>query len=103
MGGLCSSSGFVGFWPMRRESWLASAPAYVLRRAVRGAGWWLLANALAWMLGMPIVFLGASTIGSGASGLGQFAPIWLAMVAAEAVVGAVHGWALVWLVRGDAA
>ena len=67
---------------------LASAQAYVLRRAVREAGWWLLANALAWMLGMPIVFLGASTIGSGASGLGQFAPIWLAMVAAGAVVGA---------------
>ena len=46
---------------------------------------------------------GASTIGSGASGLGQFAPIWLAMVAAGAVVGAVHGRALVRLVRGDAA
>ena len=48
-----------------------------MQRAVREAGWWLLANALAWMLGMPIVFLGASTIGSGASGLGQLAPIWL--------------------------
>ena len=74
----------------------------VAARRARGGGW-LLANALAWMLGMPIVVLGASTTGSGASGLGQFAPIWLATAAAGAVVGAVHGWALVWLVRGDAA
>jgi len=60
----------------------------VLRRAVRGAGWWLLANALAWMLGMPIIFPGARTIGSRASGPEQLALIRLAIVASGAVVGA---------------
>lgn len=64
---------------------------YVLRDHVARAWRWILANALAWAAGMPVVFLGASTAPEGL-------PVWqLALViavtvaAAGAVVGAIHG------------
>jgi uncharacterized protein with PQ loop repeat len=70
----------------------------VLRRYVQKAGWWVLANALAWMLGMVIVFVGTSFIP--AKGITwQLALPLLFVVAAGATVGAVHGFALIWLLR----
>lgn len=71
--------------------WLA------LRRHVTRAGWWIPANAVAWAVGMPVVFLGASVTPDGfveliVTGL-------LTGAAAGAVVGAIHGAALVWLSR----
>jgi hypothetical protein len=70
----------------------------VLRRHARRALWWIPANAAAWALGMPVVFVGASAPPAG--GLpGIIAVGLLTATAAGAVVGAVHGLALVWLAR----
>lgn len=73
--------------------WLA------LRHYVLHAGWWVPANALAWMLGMVVIFIGTSFIP--ASGfIWQIAALLLLfVVAAGAVVGAVHGWFLIWLLH----
>ncbi len=71
----------------------------VLRRYVQKAGWWVLANALAWMLGMVVVFIGTSFIPAGAIALQVALVMLLFIVAAGATVGAVHGLALIWLLR----
>jgi hypothetical protein len=72
--------------------WLA------LRRHVRHAAWWIPANAAAWALGMPVVFIGASSAPTG--GLpGLVATGVLTAAAAGAVVGAIHGLALIWLAQ----
>lgn len=71
----------------------------VLRRYVLKAGWWALANALAWMLGMVIVFIGTSFIPAEAFALQVALLLLLFIVAAGATVGAVHGLALIWLLR----
>ena len=74
----------------------------VLRRFVPHAGRWVLANAAAWAAGMPVIFLAAGNVPPGA-------PPWLialavlgACAAAGALVGAVHGVWLVWLLRARA-
>lgn len=69
----------------------------VLRRHLPRAGGWIGANALAWALGMPVIFLGAHGVAAGAGSL----PLQAALVAATltlagAAVGAVHG---AWLAR----
>ena len=66
---------------------LAAFQVRELGRHVRRAGWWLVANAVAWALGMPLVFAAAS------GGPGARAAVLIA--AAGAVVGATHGLALV--------
>lgn len=69
----------------------------VLRTAsgVRRAWLWLPANSLAWLVGMPVVFLGMGSIPAGAS-VAQAVPIVVAATtAAGAVVGAIHGAILV--------
>jgi hypothetical protein len=72
--------------------WLA------LRHHVRHAAWWIPANAAAWALGMPVVFIGASSVPTG--GLpGLVATGVLTAAAAGAVVGAIHGLALLWLAQ----
>lgn len=71
----------------------------VLRRYIPKAGWWVLANALAWMLGMVIVFIGTSFIPAGEIALQVALLLLLFVVAAGATVGAVHGLALIWLLR----
>lgn len=69
-----------------------------LRRYVsRNALWWLPANAAAWALGMPVVFVGTH-VGATASGSTEIIfAVGLALLAAGAVVGAVHGRVLIWL------
>jgi hypothetical protein len=67
----------------------------VLRQYARRAGWWLPANALAWLCGMPIVFLGMGAIPAGASLLQALPIVVAATAAAGAVVGAIHGLVLV--------
>lgn len=69
----------------------------VLKRTLPRAGWWVLANANAWALGMPMIFLATSFIAAGD-------PPWLiasyvaaGCLTAGLVVGAVHGAWLVWL------
>jgi hypothetical protein len=71
----------------------------VLRRYIPKAGWWVLANALAWMLGMVVVFIGTSFIPAGAFTLQVALLLLLFVVAAGATVGAVHGLVLIWLLR----
>jgi hypothetical protein len=71
----------------------------VLRRYVLKAGWWVLANALAWMLGMVVVFIGTSFIPAGAIALQVALLLLLFIIAAGATVGAVHGLVLIWLLR----
>jgi hypothetical protein len=72
----------------------------VLRRHVRRAVWWIPANAAAWALGMPVVFVGAGSAPAGGL-VGIIATGVLTAAAAGAVVGAIHGLALVWLARQD--
>lgn len=72
---------------------------WVLRRFVHRAGWWLAANALAWACGMPLVFAAAGAVPEGAAPGLVMAAILLTLAAAGAVVGAVHGVALVVLLR----
>jgi hypothetical protein len=75
------------------SQWLA------LRRHLPRAGWWVPANALAWAIGMLVIFIGTSFIP--ATGItGPIALLLLLFVAAAgALVGAVHGLFLVWMVH----
>jgi hypothetical protein len=73
--------------------WLA------LRRHVPKAGWWVLANALAWMIGMVVVFIGTSFIPAEGISLSIALLLLLSVVAAGAAVGAVNGLVLIWLLR----
>jgi hypothetical protein len=75
------------------SQWLA------LRRHVPKAGWWIPANALAWMLGMVMVFLGTSFIPAEGITWPVALLLLLFVVTAGALVGAVHGLALIWLLR----
>jgi hypothetical protein len=74
---------------------LALAQWVILRRYVDNAWWWLPANSVAWLLGMPVVFKAvdlAQKAGSPVQALLIFAG---ALTLTGAVVGAVHGIALV--------
>lgn len=78
---------------------LSFAQWWVLRGKVRRAAWWIPANMLAWLFGMPLIFWGIDL-----SQRGQ--PLWqvlLIMVGvlllAGAVVGAIHGFFLVRMVN----
>jgi len=67
----------------------------VLRRAVHGAWLWIPANCAAWALGMPTVFA-AIDLAQRRTSLGGVLPIIaLGLLLTGAVVGAVHGLALV--------
>ncbi len=78
---------------------LGAAQWLALRRYVPKAGWWIPANALAWMLGMVVVFLGTSFIPAAGMTVPVALILLLFVVAAGAVVGAVHGLVLIWLLR----
>lgn len=78
---------------------LGFAQWLVLRGHVRRAGLWMPANALAWAFGMVVVFVGADLIFAGG-----FVPVDLLLLVptlavAGAGAGAIHGLALVWLLR----
>lgn len=86
--GLGLVAGVVLAWPQWRVLKL-------YRLEVTRSGLWLPANALAWLFGMPLVFLGMDAIPPGA-GVLQAIPIVVAATAlAGAVVGAIHGLILV--------
>ena len=73
----------------------------VLRRRLSGAGGWLAANAAAWALGMPLVFLGADLASRGGP-IPVVAGILAAtLLATGSVVGAIHGLWLVWRLDGQ--
>jgi hypothetical protein len=71
----------------------------VLRRYVAHAEIWIPANALAWGVAMPVVFFGASSTPEGIGVGGLVAIVAVTVILAGAVVGAIHGVALSWLVH----
>ena len=71
----------------------------VLRRHLPKAGWWIVANALAWMIGMVVVFMGTSFIPAEGITLQVALLLLLFVIVAGAAVGAVHGLVLIWLLR----
>jgi len=81
--------GIVGGAILAGPQWL------ILRRHLAGAGWWVLFNAAAWAAGMPIAFAAVSAVIDG-RGIAIAAGL---LLATGAVVGAIHGLGLVWLVR----
>jgi hypothetical protein len=84
---------------MAEGSILGAAQWLALRRHVPKAGWWIPANALAWMLGMVVVFLGTSFIPVEGITVPVALLLLLFVGAAGAVVGAVHGLVLIWLLH----
>jgi hypothetical protein len=80
---------------------LSFAQWLVLRKTVARAGWWVPANSLAWLVGMPIIFWGIDI-----SQRGQ--PLWQTMLILIAclllmgtVVGGIHGLFLVRLAESS--
>jgi hypothetical protein len=74
----------------------------ILRRRVAGATSWLWANALAWALGMPVIFAGMDLVPwEGAPALKSIA-IFAVCLVAGLVVGAVHGLVLLRLTQPTA-
>lgn len=78
---------------------LATPQWVVLRRHVRRAAWWIPANAVAWAPGMVLAFVGADLIFSASIGVSTIVLAIATLAAIGALVGAIHGLALVWLVR----
>jgi hypothetical protein len=72
---------------------------FVLRRHVRRAALWIGANALAWVPGMVLAFVAVDFVFSASSGVSTFVLAIGTLVVIGAVVGSIHGLALVWLVR----
>ena len=63
----------------------------VLRRHARRAGRWLWANAAAWAVGMPVIFLGMELVPWSRGGVAAAAAIYAVCGAAGLLVGAIHG------------
>jgi hypothetical protein len=79
-------------------------PQYlVLRRYLERAWRWLPANAVAWALAMPVIFLGAGATFPGMDVHRLLLQALAAIAIAGTIVGALHGAALVGMVRGRAA
>jgi hypothetical protein len=68
----------------------------VLRAHLPRVGRWVLANAVAWTAGMPMIFLATGLIGTEWTAAQIGATVAVGCLAAGLVVGAVHG---LWLVR----
>jgi hypothetical protein len=90
---LAAGMGLVGGAVLSFAQWLA------LRRRVKGAGIWIPANMAAWMLGMPLIFWGIDAAQKGQPLPVSIAIMAFALLAAGALVGAVHGLALLNMVR----
>jgi hypothetical protein len=74
---------------------LALAQYVVLRDHASGAGWWIPAHAVAWMLALPLTFLGPSALADLGPTTAGVALVLASVIAAGTVVGAVHGLVLV--------
>jgi hypothetical protein len=71
----------------------------VLRRHLPRAVWWIPANSAAWAFGMAVIFAAAGMLPEGASVLAMVGVLALTCLIAGAVVGAIHGVVLVWLLE----
>lgn len=78
---------------------LGLAQWLVLRRHAARASRWILANAVAWAIGMVVIFLGMDQVPWERGGFEVALAIYLVCGAAGLVVGAIHGWILRELVR----
>lgn len=78
---------------------LSFAQWLVLRKQVRRAGWWLPANMLAWLAGMPIIFWGIDAAQKGQPLYQALLLIAGCLLLVGLLVGAIHGAFLVWLAR----
>jgi hypothetical protein len=79
---------------------LGGAQWLVLRRHLPRAGWWVVANAVAWPLGVAVPVIALSLLPDGAPALAWAATGIVSGLLMGVVVGAITGLALVWLVRG---
>jgi hypothetical protein len=78
---------------------LGFAQWLVLRRFVSHAALWMPANAFAWAFGMVVIFAGTDPAIGGGFGFLSAAIFAFTLACAGAVVGAIHGLALVWLLQ----
>ncbi len=78
---------------------LGAAQWTVLERHIRNGGQWLWANALAWAVGMPLMFAGMDRVPWEGSPAARAAAVYLTCAVVGAVVGMVHGAVLVGLTR----
>lgn len=76
---------------------LSFAQWRVLRKTVVHAAWWIPANMLAWLVGMPIIFWAMDAAFNGLSSGQAILLVGGALLLTGAVVGAIHGAFLVWL------
>jgi hypothetical protein len=81
--------GLVLGWPQWRA----------LRKVVQPAWVWLPANSIAWAAGMPIIFAAIDLAFKQATTFAAVLTGVVGIIFAGAVVGAIHGLALVWLAR----
>jgi len=91
--GLAALMGLAAGMILGTPQWL------VLRSHVRRAAWWIVANALAWVPGMVLAFVGADFIFSAGSGVSTVMLAIVTLAALGGIVGAIHGLVLIWLVR----
>ncbi|QIN84704.1 hypothetical protein GBA63_20155 [Rubrobacter tropicus] len=91
--GLAAAMGLLAGTILGTPQWL------VLRRHVPRAALWIPANALAWAPGMVMAFVAADFLFSGSPGATIVLLAIATLAAIGAVVGAIHGLALVWLLR----
>jgi hypothetical protein len=78
---------------------LSFAQWLVLRRSVRHAGWWIPANMLAWLVGMPLIFWAIDAAQRSPSLFQAALLLAGCLLLTGLVVGAIHGTCLVWLAR----
>jgi hypothetical protein len=78
---------------------LGLAQWVVLRRLVQRAGLWLWANAVAWAVGMPLIFLGMDLVPWNGHPAAMTLAIYAVCGATGLVVGAIHGQFLMNLLR----
>ena len=87
---LAAGLGTVAGAVLSFAQWLA------LRKRVPRAGWWVPANMLAWLVGMPIIFWGVDAAQKGQSLVQTVLLLAGCLLLTGAVVGAIHG---VFLIR----
>jgi hypothetical protein len=73
----------------------------VLRHFVAHAGRWLWANALAWAVGMPLIFVGMDAVPWGGHPVVVTLPVYGICAMVGVTVGAIHGRVLVRSLSGD--
>ena len=73
----------------------------VLRHHLKRAIWWIPANALAWAVGMVIIFVGANSVPESSLTWTIALIVLASLTIAGAVVGAIHGLFLLWLLHSE--